>query len=340
MPGTRALPGAVAVDFTPDGRRARSIDRRMRAILGDSLNHLAEQAGHLIPDRVDRLRWLASRLEAGERLAPEIFGQFADACVPLAQGDITRGAMLLAELADSGAAGWRAPHAEILALDAPQLSGQRNRFERLMNFTGDWGIAAPDAEQIAGFEAQLEQALELMARAAPELLAEHEALVRQLILVSDSPESTYRFDGGSCYMLWGALFLNLARPRSPVSLVEVITHETSHLLLFGFASDEVLVHNEDSERYPSPLRDEPRPMDGIYHATFVSARMHWAMTALLDSGLLDAEARSDALRRLATDAENFAAGDSVVRRHGRLSTTGEAVMRGARDYMAAVGAIA
>ena len=33
--------------------------------------------------------------------------------------------------------------------------------------------------------------------------------------------------------------------------------------------DELFVLNPDWERFPSPLREDPRPMDGIYHATFV-----------------------------------------------------------------------
>src|SRR5690606_31521721 len=140
------------------------------------------------------------------------------------------------------------------------------------------------------------------------------------------------FDGGSCYMLWGALFLNVDLERSPVALLEVLAHESAHMLLYAFAADEPLVLNEDDERYPSPLRVDQRPMDGIYHATYVSARMHWAMGRLLDTDLLDPVGRQEAQAAHAADARNFAAGDTVVRAHGRLTATGEALMSEARGW--------
>jgi hypothetical protein len=77
-------------------------------------------------------------------------------------------------------------------------------------------------------------------------------------------------------------------------------------------------------------------MDGIYHATFVSARMHWAMSRLGESGLLDDATRDAALAAAAADARNFELGYAVVAEHGRLTATGRALMNGAREYMATV----
>ena len=115
--------------------------------------------------------------------------------------------------------------------------------------------------------------------------------------------------------------------------VEVIAHESAHSLLFGFCTDEPLVENRGDELYTSPLRPDPRPMDGIYHATFVSARMHLAMSRLAESGMLDQESRDAAIRAAASDAANFEAGYAVVRDHGRLTRTGRALMDSARAYM-------
>jgi HEXXH motif-containing protein len=117
---------------------------------------------------------------------------------------------------------------------------------------------------------------------------------------------------------------------------EVLAHESAHSLLFGFTVDEALQDNPDEELYASPLRVDPRPMDGIYHATFVSARMHWAMTRLAESGLLTEEQREKAYAAAASDLTNFDAGYGVVAAHGVLTDTGAALMRGAHDYMQSV----
>jgi HEXXH motif-containing protein len=146
----------------------------------------------------------------------------------------------------------------------------------------------------------------------------------------------FQFDGGSSYLLWGGLFLNATSHPDEVTMVEVMAHESAHLLLYACAADEALVENGDEELYRSPLRVDERPMDGIFHATFVSARMHWAMSRLLESGELDEEARRCAEAARMSDAQNFWSGHGVVAEHGRLTATGAAVMQAAAGYMASV----
>jgi hypothetical protein len=75
-------------------------------------------------------------------------------------------------------------------------------------------------------------------------------------------------------------------------------------------------------------------MDGIYHATFVSARMHWTMSRLLDSGELTAEEVDAARAARDADARNFADGDAVIHAHARLSHVGGELIAGARAWMA------
>jgi HEXXH motif-containing protein len=137
-------------------------------------------------------------------------------------------------------------------------------------------------------------------------------------------------------MLWGALFINPARPKTDVELVETLAHESAHSLLFGHAIDDPLVENDTAERFQSPLRDDPRPMDGIFHATFVSARMHYAMARLAQSGLLAAADEASAREAMTRDASAFRDGLAVVEANGRLTGLGAAVMAGARNYMATV----
>jgi HEXXH motif-containing protein len=117
-------------------------------------------------------------------------------------------------------------------------------------------------------------------------------------------------------------------------MMEAIAHESAHSLLFGLCTHEPLVDNDDEPVFASPLRADRRPMDGVYHATFVCARMHLAMTRLLESGLLDADGRAAAIAELEADRRNFEAGDSVIRQHGVLTPLGQDVLEGARQYMA------
>jgi hypothetical protein len=53
--------------------------------------------------------------------------------------------------------------------------------------------------------------------------------------------------------------------------VEYLLHETAHQYLFNLMVFDAVCTGEGI--YESPLRKDPRPMEGIYHATFVLARI-------------------------------------------------------------------
>ncbi|GAA4409009.1 aKG-HExxH-type peptide beta-hydroxylase [Quisquiliibacterium transsilvanicum] len=319
--------------FLPDGARARALDLRMRRSLAESLDHIAERcAGHVRFD-VPAIAGLSQALARGELLPPSTFGLYSDLVIALSEDRLADAEALFVSLACEQP---RQGATRVIPFDHPGLAAHRERYSRMMGCEpdSDFVILPPSPERAERFERELPQAMALMRAATPALADEFDALVSELVMVSGEERRGYQFDGGSCYMLWGALFLNVGLSRSPVALLEVLAHESAHMLLYGFAAEEALVLNDDDELYPSPLRIDERPMDGIYHATYVSARMHWAMGRLLESGLLDAAGRDEAGAAREADARNFAAGDEVVRRHGRLTATGDALMSAARAWMA------
>ncbi|MEI7466453.1 MAG: HEXXH motif-containing putative peptide modification protein, partial [Burkholderiales bacterium] len=129
------------------------------------------------------------------------------------------------------------------------------------------------------------------------------------------------------------LLLNPSYHNTPLDIAEVLAHEAGHGLLFGLTIDEPLVLNDDDELFVSPLRPDPRPMDGIYHATFVSARMAWAMEALADSGMLTPSEQRHARDEAAKDRMNFSKGWETVMQRGRLSASGAQIMENAYRWV-------
>jgi len=214
----------------------------------------------------------------------------------------------------------------------------RERADRYLRFMSDDADAPieflpPSAQQLAGFRARFGETLALLEIAAPMLLAELRAIVSEVILVVGRPEAKVQFDGGSAYRLWGALFTNAERCKTRIDVVETLAHEGAHSLVFGLCTEEAPVLNPEDELFPSPLRPEPRPMEGVFHATFVSARMHWAMARLIASGLLTDEERDLAVKARDDDRRNFENGFETVSAHARLSDTGRGAIEAARAYM-------
>lgn len=320
--------------FLPDPKRAEFLSHRMRSDLGSSLEHLCESArGHMSFDEAGLAR-LIDDLKAGARCGPEAFAEYFDLADALLEKNFERAAACLSELAQVRCC-HDMPVANPVLLGTPPLEKNGDRFARIMEAgsESDIGILVPDADEAAEFIQRYWAAIELLERACPEILAEYRAFISQLIVVSGDAGREAQFDGGSHFRLWGAIFLNMHFHPTPAAVAEVIAHETGHTFLFSHYFSENVVLNTREAKYQSPLRVDPRPMEGIYHATFVSARMHYTMARLAGSGLLNEDELAEVNEAMELDVDNFWCGYHVVAKHGDLSPTGQALMDSARAYM-------
>jgi HEXXH motif-containing protein len=192
----------------------------------------------------------------------------------------------------------------------------------------------PDPVAAERTRQRIREALDLMEKATPHLAEEFYGLVHEIVLASSATgKGEMRFDGASSYMLWGALFLNPDETKSVLEMLETLVHESSHSLLFGMCTEEALVNNDDEATFHSPLRPDPRPMDGIYHATYVSARMHYAIAEAMKSAELDTAQREEADSLLRSSFRAFKDGYQLVAEHADLTETGDRLMQEARKYM-------
>lgn len=325
----------IHTGFAPDPARARALDRRMHAELAASLRHVCERSRGIVPFDEKRMGSLIGSLETETPHSPLVFASYYALVAALLEADDREAAELFERLASASPV---SPEQIVAPLEDPRTSVRGAVYSDMM--TGDAGaeigIVPPRPDLAAAFLDRYRRAMALVENVMSDLGGEIRAIVREVVLVARDPAHRIIFQGGSHFQLWGALFLNAELHPTEESVIEVVAHESAHSLLFAFCTEEPLVNNPDEELYPSPLRADPRPMDGIYHATFVSARMHWALSRLIGSGRLSEEARESALRARAEDRENFEAGYDVVTEHGDLSGIGRALMEGARAYMDAV----
>lgn len=304
----------------------------MHVGLADSLRQIcAASDGKVAFDRtaIDRL---IGEIELGRRMSPSAFAIYYELVPALMEGRLENARELFAELARQRPID---RSFRIMALGEPEMAEKEARYLRFMN--GDlafrYVFLPPTTEDLAAFKRQFASVLELLEQAAPELLAELRTLISELVLVVGPKDAEVHFDGGSSYQLWGALFLNAVRHKTRIDVIDSLAHESAHSRLFGLCTEEAPVRNDDDELHPSPLRREKRPMDGVYHATFVSARMHWAMARLIESGLLTEEEQRLAVQARDADRRNFENGYNTVAAHGQLTRTGQFVLDATRAYM-------
>jgi hypothetical protein len=324
---------ADALPFLPDRRRAERLDTNLRLRLADSLSGIADALQAAGIDGGPVRRTAAGILSSP--VSPRLFALHAGLVEAILDEDSSAAEALIAGLG-------RLPHGAepdiafvTIDDDILGLPGLAALYARLaVDDSGSSVTLAPLGPEPLGDAAdRARAALDLMGAAAPELAAEFAALVRQVVLVRAADNSLRDFGGASSFHIWGALFLNAERYRSRVEIAEGLVHEAAHLLLFGESGGDRVVLNDDDERHVSPLRDDPRPLDGIAHATFVLARMTYCVDALLKSGLLAPAEQTEAEEALARNRLDYADGASVVRAHARLTDAGARMLDAAAAYM-------
>lgn len=93
-----------------------------------------------------------------------------------------------------------------------------------------------------------------------------------IVMALSKTESELQFGGASSLATWGMMCVNPTTHDAWYCYLPRLVHESSHNLLFAMAGDSRLVLNPPDNFYYSPIRGSERPMDGIYHAAFVSAQ--------------------------------------------------------------------
>jgi len=305
----------------------------MRQRLADSLRHIWDQAAGCLNLSSEKFQQFLSRLER-HAVAPLTFSYYFDAVLAIEADDVEQASRLLAEMMDLPAH----PGGPIVAeLGDPSQDATARRYANFIDTDPSFKfeIFPPSAPAAQSCRDQIKGAFALLDAGDPVLAAEIRALLREIILAAGSEaKNVMTFDGASSFMLWGAIIINANRKDGDLEMVQMLAHESAHNLLFGLSADGELVENSPEELFSSPLRKDPRPMDGIYHATFVTARMHRVVKHLLDSGTLSAAHREKGLKDLELNTRLFKQGFDIVNQHGRLSPLGAVIMKGAGDYMA------
>ena len=134
----------------------------------------------------------------------------------------------------------------------------------------------------------------------------------------------------------------MINPRSQVTdldLVVTLIHESSHLKLFSAYLDDEIVLNDPNEVYSSPLRREARPMNGIYHAAFVLARMVSFMHNLRTTGQAGAVIGTGLAAldsRINGAVQGFEAAYDVISSQGQLTSLGRTIIEEAAVGVAAL----
>jgi HEXXH motif-containing protein len=263
------------------------------------------------------------------KVVPGLFGRYFDLVLELTQGNHQVAVELFGQILEGSI---HEPDRLLLRFGPKDLNNDQERYARLVDLGGEnpGFLATPGDDAWQRIERELPQAQQLIEQADTGLRAELDGLVCQVIAAAPlSTPNVRQFGGASSLMLWGAIVINAQSHDNPVKLAEGLVHEATHHLLFALSKDEPLVINAIEGSFDSPLRSDDRPLDGVYHATFVCARLVYFYRCLtkLPNFTWD---ESAALTSLASVYQKrFQQGLATVRKEARLTSLGATLIDGA-----------
>lgn len=317
------------MDFEPSAERGAALDQRMRGRLADTLDYLFNEIGEPLGVGADETSRLTADIRSRGQ-SPNRFGAYYELVLAVENDDLEAARRLAGELF----AGSETSRIRVASIEE-RSETEVARYRRLL-IPEPSMAAQPDPQLLSETLDRTEQAFRLLDRGFPGMAAEIRQLLREIVIAAgpEDPKAP-SFDGASSYMMWGAILLNARGQKNVLDTAQALAHESGHNLLFGFCASGSLVENEDEELFSSPLRADPRPMDGVFHATYVVARMHQTLSRLLEAGVVPESEMEAALADLKAHRRNFDAGDQVIRGSGKLTALGAEVIETARAYMAA-----
>lgn len=309
------------------------LDQAVREDLALSLQRIAERAASVLPAAVDPEE-MCRRIRS-HRIAPGVFAAYYELVYALQDRRWGSAAKLWLTIAQRVT---QAVEPAIVAYEPAQLGEDADRFQRLL--TRGWGqqclFAPPDGSGWELFRADYEAALELLEAVYPAWRQEVDSLITRVFAALPPNEQGRQFAGASSFLVWGAVFLNVRRHNDRLRMLAGLVHEATHQMLFGLSRCQPLTENDPAARYPSPLRRDPRPMDGVYHATYVSGRLAALYERLSAHDALSVEERHTAGERFQRQRERFHEGHAVLRADGKLSDLGRTLIESALAGVPAV----
>lgn len=129
------------------------------------------------------------------------------------------------------------------------------------------------------------------------------------------------FVGGSDIVLFGASFLRLDPRWSALCYADHIIHEGAHQLLHATQEITPLLLNRDKMGQASPIRRDPRPLYGTFHATFVFLRLSMFMHRVVTRNK-SAPLHGEARMRLHRHLLGLLQGLQIIEDNAELSAAG------------------
>ncbi len=183
-------------------------------------------------------------------------------------------------------------------------------------------------EEFETAEKSIQKGAKILERSFPDFFSEFQDLVSEILVLKASG-----LKQGSSSELFGMIYKSsLFRGEKVTDAVDFLIHEQSHLYVHALNKDDPILLNP-AQMYYSPLREEDRPLMGIYHATFVLSRMQYVLEKALTINEIPDEEQEYCKELIGRYQQCFHEGFDTIMTHGQMTPLGSALIQSARTLL-------
>jgi HEXXH motif-containing protein len=328
-------------DAQPDAARARALKNGMDLRLADSLLYLLNRAEATLsssyPETRDTLSRVRQEVEAtGGKLRGTVYAFHTQLAQAMRAGDVAAVNDTIQALAHVKMA---PAEPQIVPLGSAQFTEAEAKtfYETVRSdydstYSKPFDASPPDHTEIRDMTSAIASVLQKLQAKDPETHGEIEAYVSDFVVIRSN-----HINAGTCFKAFGLLYLTVLREGQEwTTYLENIVHEAAHHHLFALWTIDRIIESDGDRLYKSPLRTEPRPMSGIFHAMFVLARTIRALNLFQADPLYAAEIERvstgyNQAKNPATHQDKFLDTYETIRNHARLTPLGSELLESCRE---------
>ncbi|TVQ79657.1 MAG: hypothetical protein EA369_04210 [Bradymonadales bacterium] len=163
--------------------------------------------------------------------------------------------------------------------------------------------------------------LEKVQLIVPEYKQEFDVFIERIVLHRDDSVIS-----SSSFFSFGNIYLNSCLIEANwVSFFDKLIHEAAHHYLFALCAFDKIIKNDPGRLFESPLREDARPIDGVFHQAFVVCRLMHAMKKVATSPRVELEFRDDAHQLFLEYRESLSEAVSTLEEHAKFTKRGKMI---------------
>ncbi|EPR4038242.1 aKG-HExxH-type peptide beta-hydroxylase [Escherichia coli] len=159
---------------------------------------------------------------------------------------------------------------------------------KIINDDRELGFGYCDDDCLVASESEkIFNAINVIKEFSPEAYSELDKYIKSIYLTKETLDGSRFMRSGTNFYMWGMMFVYINGEHTVPYYIDIIAHECGHTALNIINSFDEIVLNNPNDTFDAPLRDDKRPMIGIFHAFFVLSRICYVLKSISESGCVE-----------------------------------------------------